>query len=98
LTGSVQCISGIPYFALLDHTSHDQVGNTAVLQDAAVNATGIETYSVVIKITGLTPSDTYQYDWAGIGSGATLSMFCQGAQGIPGTTYAGPATMEVWSA
>ena len=96
LTGSVQNIGGQAYFALLDHTSHAQVGNTAFLQDAI--GTTIETYSVVIAVTGLTGGTSYQYDWAGIGVSATTSMFCQGAQGTPGTAYAGPATMEIWAA
>lgn len=96
LTGAVRNVGGSGYFALLDHTSHAQVGNTAFLQQGLGGTT--ETISVVIAVTGLTGGTSYQYDWAGIGVSAYTDMFCQGAQGTPGTAYTGPATMEIWAA
>lgn len=50
-------------------------------------------------ITGLTPGNSYQYDWAAGMISASVTM---GVQGVTSSTFsatnAGPAIMEVWSA
>jgi hypothetical protein len=90
-------------FCLLDHTSHAQVGNTGLgcWGSVGVGQNYIPTISVPILVTGLSPGTTYQYDWGYMEStGGSLgsSIFVIGVQGVPGTVYAGPATIEVLSA
>jgi hypothetical protein len=86
------------YLALLDHTSHAQVGYSANV--AASNVAGmIANVSPVWLITGLVEGDSYQYDVAfGVASGAVtgLHIFAQGNTGCE--NYGGPVMMEVWSA
>jgi hypothetical protein len=81
------------YWALLDHTSHAQVGDT-VLAGYAGNFQS----TAAFLITGLTPGANLQYDWAYATSVTAIYLPVQGAQGIPSGVNGAPAVMEVWSA
>lgn len=94
LTARCQVTSGYGYFGLLDHTSHSQYADSAMVT-GNISGSPIQTFSVPIVVSGLTAGTTYQFDWAGLGTG--LNLFVQGAAGAPGTAYAGPAIMEVWA-
>ena len=83
------------YWALLDHTSHSQVGYTwSVNEGANGSSLAAEFY-----ITGLTGAMGYQYDWAHAVSGGTGYFVCQGYTTIAGAQVdAAPAVLTVWSA
>ena len=81
------------YWALLDHTSGFQVGDTVL-----AGYSGNFQSSAAFLITGLTPAANLQYNWAYATSLTAIYLPVQGAQGIPGGTNGAPAVMEVWSA
>jgi hypothetical protein len=86
-------------WCLLDHTSSVQLGYTHVV-NSSVSSIEVIATSIPILLTGLTPNTTYQVDWAYLcaGAGSASYLYVQGGTGLPSTAYAGPATMEVWSA
>ena len=89
------------YWCLLDHTSHAQYGNASAVGYGITNA-AVEGVTAVFYLTGLTPGTEYQFDWGAFVSseGIANGVLCiVGAVGVPATDlFAGPATMEVWSA
>lgn len=91
--------SGNGYWGLEDHTSHAQVGVSALAMSTVVGANGAYvrvTYDQLI--TGLTPGASLQYDWAWLTSAATFYLVVQGATGQPGNANGGPGLMQVWGA
>ena len=85
------------FFGLMDHTTSAQIGNGSL---AIYESTGLAVLtSVPLLVTGLTPSGSYQFDWAFfIGGTGTGYLSVQGTQGVPSNGFASPATMEIWSA
>ncbi len=87
------------YWGLLDHTSHTQVG----FSDLAGVGNATDAYfagsTCAFEITGLTPDNTYQYDWAYcINSGGTaIYLPVQGATDAPSSLNGAAAVMEVWT-
>ena len=85
---------GKSYWALLDHTSHTQYGQTMFIVGAAYGGT-----ESVACIASLTPGDTYHMDWAfGADIGTTAYIEAAGFTGNVPQYYGGPAIMEAWAA
>ncbi len=94
LTGAcVLPVTAYGYWALLDHTTAAQVGDTAL-----AGYSGNTLTSAPFLVTGLVSGDAYQYDWAYATSLTAIYLPVQGAQGIPDGVNTSPAVMEVWSA
>jgi hypothetical protein len=93
LSGSADTVGASNYWGLCDHTTLAQVGFTACV--ASITYTTIFAAPAFL-ITGLVAGNIYQYDWAGLGTVANLTV--QGATGAPSQPNAGPAVMEVWAA
>jgi hypothetical protein len=96
-TANITTTVGSVLWGLLDHTSGNLYG---VLLDACAT-TSLQTYSVTQLITGLTPGNSYQMDWA-LASTTTSQTAHTYAGGTASKTYSAtspsPAVMKVWAA
>lgn len=94
---SVPCVWG-----LVTHGGTTLVAPVALVAGGATTPTGPK--SVAILVTGLTPGNSYQWDWVHAqGTTASLSLIAQGYQTQVGAVLSAaptgtPAVMEVWSA
>jgi hypothetical protein len=90
--------AGGSYYALLNHTGGAQVGGATAYN--LLDNTTVASPSKSIYLTGLTPNDVLQLDWAWFTSDDTkgLSMDVAGGEGSTSPVWAGPATMKVFAA
>jgi len=88
------------FWALLDHTSHAQVGYTIGMQYTLANSSpgNMINTTAAFLITSLTPAASLQYDWAFATSAATFYLNAAGLTGTGSSLGVAPATMEVWAA
>jgi hypothetical protein len=96
LSGAVDSTDAMSYFCLLTHGTTTQISKTGIAAASNANA---DSRSVPFSITGLTPGNTYQYDWGYFcDAGSTIYLCVQGtSSGRPGTYNRSIATMEVWA-
>lgn len=76
--------------------------NTTTIQGVlatATESTTVVSCSCAIKITGLTPGNSYQWDWVlACGAAHTGTLYYSGITVPEGVNNDGPAVMEVWAA
>jgi hypothetical protein len=77
------------------HSTTTPLGHVALPVVGAASTPGAAVAEFLI--TGLTPSNAYQYDWIHANGSAGATFTALGATAA-GTTTGGPAIMEVWSA
>jgi hypothetical protein len=98
VTGAHQAGNTVAMWALLDHTTHAQRGNSTIGSLGYSQTSGplqVPVAAPPILITGLTPSTIYQVDWAfaSANNSDPIELYAYNTASNPF-----PAVMEVWAA